>query len=354
MMAGSNPLALDLHHVLELGTGLWDDLRGARLFITGGTGFVGRWMLGSLLLANEAQELGARGVVLSRDPAKFAGEAPHLVQPGIVTLAEGDVRSFGFPEGEFTHALHLATETNLGLCERMPSLQFDTAVEGTRRVLEFAAAAGVRRLLYTSSGAVYGPQPPELRRVPEEATIAPPTENTGAAYAHGKRAAEFLCCAAHVETGIETTIARLFAFVGPLLPLDAGYAVGNFIGDALAHRQIAVSGDGTPVRSYLYAADLAWWLWTILLRGESSRPYNVGSDAEISIGDLAATVAEVLGGTDGVRIAGTPQPGVAPQRYVPDVSRAMSELGLRSTVSLEEGIRRTAEWHRRSRPEGTV
>ncbi len=340
----SNPLAADLDNVLERGRGLWDDLRGCRLFITGGTGFVGGWVLESLVWANDALDLGVEAVVLSRDPARAAARAPHLAREGVVTLLEGDIRSFRFPEGPFTHVLHMATETNTEASAHKPSLEFDTAVEGTRRVLDFATSRGVRSVLYTSSGAVYGRQPAECARVSEDLPMAPPPQDATAAYAHGKRAAEFLCCAAHQESGLETKIARLFAFVGPHLPMDAGYAVGNFIRDAMAGETIRITGDGTPMRSYLYAADLAWWLWTVLLRGAPARPYNVGSDKEVSILDLAETVGRVIDPALRVDVAQRPTSGVLPQRYVPDTSRAAEELGLAAAVTLEDGIRRTAAW----------
>jgi dTDP-glucose 4,6-dehydratase len=146
------------------------------------------------------------------------------------------------------------------------------------------------------------------------------------------------------QYGFEATIARLFAFVGPRLPMNAGYAVGNFIRDIMAGDSIQILGDGTPYRSYLYAADLAVWLWTILMRGESGRPYNVGSDEAISIADLARVVVEATGSNSKIEIARTPVPGAAAARYVPCVERARTELGLRPIVSLTEGIRRSQEW----------
>jgi len=151
--------------------------------------------------------------------------------------------------------------------------------------------------------------------------------------------------------GFDAVIARLFAFVGPLLPLDLNFAVGNFIRDAMAGGPVEIGGDGTPYRSYLYAADLAIWLWTLLLRGESGTPYNVGSDQEVTIAELARRVVNVVAPGAEIHIAQQAVPGVPALRYVPATARAAG-LGLRPWISLEEGIRRTSEWHGRTRAVG--
>jgi nucleoside-diphosphate-sugar epimerase len=344
-MPGSSARPLperDLDDILVHTQGLWEELRGGRLFVTGGTGFFGRWMLESFLKANDELSLDAEAIVLTRDPRDFAVAAPHVARHVGVKLQDGDVRSFDYPLLECTHVLHMATETAL---RASPAASFRTAVEGTERVLDLAARQRVRKLLLTSSGAVYGTQPPDCERLPEEYTGAPRPEDVSAGYAHGKRAAEFLCSVAAAQTELEAKIARCFAFVGPLLPLDANLAIGNFIRDALYRDHVEVTGDGTPRRSYLYAADLAIWLWTTLFRGESGRPYNVGSEADLSILDLAQLVARVVRPGVPVHIAQPSATEALPARYVPSTARAASELDVHSRVDLDDAVFRTAEWY---------
>ena len=155
-----------------------------------------------------------------------------------------------------------------------------------------------------------------------------------------------MCAAAASQTELEAKIARCFAFVGPLLPLDGNFAIGNFIRDALYRDRIEVTGDGTPRRSYLYTADLAVWLWTILFRGESGRPYNVGSEADLSISELAQLVAEVVRPGLPVHIVEPSPAETPPARYVPATTRATRELDVQGHVVLGDAVRRTANWYR--------
>jgi nucleoside-diphosphate-sugar epimerase len=339
-------LARDLDHVMERTRGLWEALRGERAFITGGTGFFGCWLLESFIRANEEFRLGSSATVLTRDPRAFRAKAPHLAGARAVTLLQGDIRDFAFPEGRFEFVIHAAAEASPRSVRETPVAVFDGIVEGTRRTLRFAAERGAKRFLYTSSGAVYGPQPEGTARLGEDCRLAPEAAAASSAYGEAKRASEFLCASQGVAGGVETTIARCFAFVGPYLPLDGAFAAGNFIRDALAGGPILVKGDGTARRSYLYAADLAVWLWTILLRGRPGRPYNVGSEHEISVRELAETTAGCVRPRAEVKVEGAPTPGLSASRYVPSTARAREELGLAESVGLEEAVRRTLEWHR--------
>jgi nucleoside-diphosphate-sugar epimerase len=344
-----NPLAADLDHVVEHIRPLREELRGARIFVTGGTGFFGCWLLESFAWANERLGLEAEMLVLTRNFESFARKAPQLARRPDIRFHIGDVRDFAFPAGRFSHVIHAATEASAKLNEENPGLMLNTTVFGTTHALDFTAQCGARAFLLTSSGAVYGKQPGDLTHVPEEHMGAPDVNDPRSAYGEGKRMSELVCAIRGRSTGIETKIARGFAFVGPHLPLDEHFAIGNFIRDAIAGGPIRVNGDGTAYRSYLYAADMAIWLWTILIRGASNRPYNVGSRHALSIAQIAETVNRAQPQAVAIEIAQKPVPGQPASRYVPDTARAEKELGLQVWVPLDEAIRRTAQWHKRTR-----
>ncbi len=333
----------DLDECMARTKGLWEELRGQRIFITGATGFFGCWLLETLLWANQQLRLNAQVTILTRNPETLRDKAPHLAEDSAVEILTGDVKTFQFPTGSFSHIIHAATESSVELNQQQPMQMFDTIVEGTRRCLEFALAADTRKFLFLSSGAVYGPQSPEISNVSECSTCGPDLLNTASAYAEGKRAAELLCAMAARNTKLEPKIARGFAFVGPYMKLDAHFAIGNFIRDQLRGDSIRITGDGTSLRSYMYAGDLMVWLWTILFRGTPLRAYNVGSEQAVSIRELAHAVAEALTPTVRVEVLGTPGTGPA-HRYVPSTARAQRELGLSCDVSLPEAIRRTQRW----------
>jgi len=337
----------DLDNALDAHGVPWDGLRGARLFVTGGTGFFGCWLLETLLAADRRRGLGVSAVVLSRDPAAFSRGAPHLAADPRIEVLRGDARDVAAPGRRFTHVVHAATGTGPDPASQPPAQLAAGIVAAARSAARVARECGARRLLFTSSGAVYGRQPAGVTHAVEDPPPAPGRADR-TAYGEAKLAAERLLCA---DGGFETAIARCFAFVGPRLPLDGAFAAGNFVRDALAGGPIRVNGDGTPLRSYLYAADLAAWLWTILLRGAPSRPYNVGSDEAVSILELARAVARAAAPGVRVVVARTPDRAAPPERYVPSIRRAADELGLRAAVGLDEAIARTCRWYDEERKE---
>lgn len=312
------------------------------ILLTGGTGFFGRALLRHLLQrANQGEAL-PQVTVLSRSVAAFARACPEFQGLAWLHWHQGDVgEAASLPHGQaFSHVLHAATDSTLGPA-LAPLQRFDQIVNGTRHLLALAQACGAQRFLHTSSGAVYGPQPPELAQMPEERLSLPDPLNPANAYAMGKRSAEHLCALFAAAGTLQVVQARCYAFAGQDLPLGVHFAIGNFVRDALYAPAITVQGDGLALRSYMDQRDLAHWLWQLLYRGRSGEAYNVGSDQAISVGALARLVRDLLAPDKPVRVLG--QGAAAAARnvnvYVPSIAKARLQLGLELRVPLEQAIR---------------
>lgn len=305
----------------------------SRILITGGTGFFGKSMLDYRL--RHPDRASSEWIVLSRNPERFIRDYPTLANQLGVSFVTGDVRDFKLPAGKLDAIIHAAAVLNPSAAE---AEILSAAIEGTQHVIDVARTAGCEKVLYTSSGAVYGSL---TAPVSEEAPCCPMTP-----YGRAKVEAENML----IASGLDVKIARCFAFVGKYLDRTIYYAIGNFIRDALAGKDIVINGDGSPMRSYMYADDLVEWLFAILERGESGRPYNVGSDQAISIRDLAHLVRNTLNPNNqanssqkinSVKVFGAPVPGAA-NYYVPVIDRVRGELGLNLSTRLDEAIKASA------------
>jgi nucleoside-diphosphate-sugar epimerase len=326
-------------HILRHTASLWPQLANARFFITGGTGFYGKWLLEAIVAANDACGANVRATLLSRDPARFRAEVPHLgLRPEFEWIV-GEPAGFEFPAGPFDFLIDLATPSAMDVMQSgiHPDGTGGTAIverclQGSANLIRFAKAAGVRRVLYASSGAVYGLQPGNVERLAEDfaadaATVSP--------YGRLKQRSEALL----LGSGLDCVIARGFAFIGPYLPLTDKFAAGSFLRDALAGGPIRIHGDGSPIRSYLYAADLAVWLVAMLARGRPGRAYNLGSDQSVSLRDLAQRIAANLPRPGAVLSGGASLVGA--ERYLPDISRAQTELGLDVLIGVDAAVARS-------------
>ena len=177
-----------------------ESLKSKKLFLTGGTGLFGKWLLAAL------KDKFADIVILSRNPARFKKTFPLARTMG-VKFIQGDIRSFEFPNDNFDYCIHGATPVVSGVHNIDQELeQQSIIIEGTRRVLELAKISNTGRLLYISSGAVYGVQPFDIKSLPETFSCNPVS-----LYGKAKLQAEKLC----MDSNVDCVIARCFSFVGP-------------------------------------------------------------------------------------------------------------------------------------------
>lgn len=334
----------DLDHVLEHTGALLRNLSGASIFITGGTGFIGKWLLESLLHANRTLSTRISATVLSRDPAAFLSAWPQFRDPAL-NFRQGDVRE---PQDCSGHdaVIHASGDSDDKKNNADPLTMLDSIVQGGRNMLQAATNAHCRHMLILGSGAVYGDQPADLSHLSEDCRLAPrlDTPNAKAIYGEGKRIVELLTAHYAERHDLAVCTARCFSFLGPYLPLDRHFAAGNFIRDALEGNEIILSGDGSTVRSYMHPADLTIWLWTLLLRGKAGQSYNVGSDVAITTWELAQKIVAQSPWQLSVRRLAEPGSS-SPNCYVPTTELAHRELGLKLHIGINQAIRQTLEWH---------
>jgi len=314
------------------------ELSGKRIFITGGTGFIGYWLLTTIAKLNE-QGSQISVVSLSRSPDRFLESHAEFKDANWLKFIRGDIQNYPFPEESFDFFIHGATDTSPEAANHSLEL-FESILQGTRHVLNHAVACGTRRVLLISSGAVYGEQPPEVTKTPENATFSCSSTDIADAYGEGKRSMEMLAaCYAHTYK-LEPVFARCFAFIGYGLP--AHLAVSQLINSALNAQRIVITGDGKSVRSYLYAADLAIWLLALTCKGKAGQPYNVGADENYNLLELAKLINKTLNLNVPIEILGA-STQTKRTNYIPNISLIKQELGLQVWTNTMTGIKRMAE-----------
>jgi dTDP-glucose 4,6-dehydratase len=339
-------LARDLDEIVDRAANDLDALAGRRLYVTGGTGFVGSWLLRTIAHANRRLSTSIRADVLTRDPAGFARREPALAEDPSFVLRQGTIAEPPL-DGKYDAVIHGATPTAADARRLSQADLYRNIIDGTRALVRSVIEpSGAVPVLFISSGAVYGAQPPDLAAIPETFPVSHDEREPPNGYRDGKRDAEALLAEEHRKGYGLLRLARLFAFLGPGLPLDEHFAAGNFIRDALAGNPIQISGDGTTYRSYLYPTDLIVWLLAIFVRGVDGRAYNVGSEEAITISQLAQRIASHAAPPVAIVAARNPVAGVPALRYVPDLARILDELGVRRAIDLDEAINRTLAFHR--------
>ncbi|MDX6766676.1 MAG: NAD(P)-dependent oxidoreductase [Candidatus Methylacidiphilales bacterium] len=322
----------DLDDVFGRVGGLWERLRGSRVLLTGGSGFFGGWMLQTLLNADTRLDLGVRVVAPTRDRNRFGGVWPALLTDPRVEVVESDAVLLAMPDGPVDYVIHCLVPD-----ARMSPANMDVFFQAaTRRLVDIAVAKKSTGFLLCSTGAVYQSKtPPEA--FAEGDPLVPYEGEPG--YSQVRRRVEDQCGALLPAGGVPLKIARGFSFVGPGLPEKANFAVADFIRDGLAGGPIVVKSDGSAVRSYLYASDMAVGLWTIFLARAEEGIFNLGSAQALALRDLAHMIGSMLGA--GVSIQNKVVPGAAVSYYVPRTTRAERVLGFSPAIELPRALEKS-------------
>lgn len=321
-------------------------LRNKTILVTGATGFIGKWILSSFLYLNEKFELNCSLVAVTRNKTRFFNQFPKLKNRNEIVWIESDVRDFVLEPGTvIDYVFHAATD----VVESQDSKEtFSTIVNGTEHLIDLCSDMPAVTIVNLSSGAVYGSSWGSQLLSESESTNLQ-TDNLSSAYGEGKRVSELLFTIAAKEQveNFNVCNARCFAFVGPYLALDKQFAIGNFIDSALRNDEINISGDGTPLRSYLYSSDLVSCLWFLLLNCRGVETFNVGGDEIISIKDLAMRVNSLSGNKGALKVHMESNSNAKVSSYLPNTQSLRVKMKNKyAPISLDEALVRTLEWYK--------
>jgi len=301
----------------------------SRALVTGGAGFLGR-TLSTRLLAE-----GFEVVVLDN----LSSPSPFGPPEGAVFI-EGSVVDPPELPGRFDRIYHLASPASPPRYLLDPIGTLRTGAEGTRAMLDRAETDGARFLL-ASTSEVYGDPAEHPQR--EEYAGSVQVTSTRACYDEAKRYAEALTYAYHREGRVgEIRVVRIFNTYGPAMAPDDGRVVSNFINQALSGQRLTIYGDGSQTRSFCYVDDLIEGIWR-LSNSDVTEPVNLGNPEELSMKELATTIAAEI---DDTGIDYFPLPDADPARRRPDITRARNSLGWEPTVGLAEGLSPTIAYFR--------
>jgi nucleoside-diphosphate-sugar epimerase len=323
-------------------------LRNERILIIGGTGFVGKWLTELIIFLNDHYRLNTQLLLLSRQPEVVYTDLPHLMKRKDVTLIRQDVRNLVEIPSDVSYVIHAAASPDSRVHSSDPIQTLSLIVNGTHAVLSaISEHPTLKKILYISSGLVYGSQPLDLLFIDEKYRGAPLCNSITSIYAEAKRCAETLCAAYASQYKIPVVIIRPFAFIGPYQSLDKPWAINNFLRDGIAGGPIRVLTDGETVRSYMYASDMAFWILRILIEGISGITYNVGSPYPFTLKNLAEKIAINFAPRPDIRIGTLFADSKYRSRFVPDVSLAKKSLGLDLKVNLDDAVKRTLAYYAR-------
>jgi nucleoside-diphosphate-sugar epimerase len=325
----------------------WNRFFGKTFLISGANGFVPAYMLETLLHLNDTEKAGIQVVALVRNYERAKRRLGHLLNRSDLMVTVQDVREPYRGPKEVHFVVHAASQASAKFYATDPVGTFDANVTGTQRMLELARDSRSEGFLFFSSGEVYGRIDDPKRGVREGDYGPLDTLNVRSCYAEGKRAGETLCACWHAQYGVPTKIVRLSHTYGPGMDLDDGRVFADFVADLVARRNITLKSDGRASRPFCYLTDATAAFFTVLLLGKNGEAYNVGTELETSISDLAEMLCALFPDRKCKVIRqmsryDIPDPAANVSAGHFDTSKVRS-LGWEARTSLEEGFQRTVK-----------
>lgn len=324
-----------------------DSLKNKSVLITGGTGFMGKWLTEAICLLNEKYDFNIKLHLLARNIQEYKEQVPHLAQQQFINLIEEDVRNITTLPDDISLIIHAAGSPDNRKHISTPLKTIDIITKGTQAILDTCLRLpNLNKFVHISSNYVYGHQNDRLLNIKETEIGVSDPNSVNSAYSEAKRMAETICAVYRNQKRLPITIVRPFAFIGPYQELEKPWAINNFIRDSILGGPIRILGNENTIRSYLYGSDMAFWLLKILAQGETDSTYNLGSEQAISLKDLSKKITLNFNNKIEVLVKSSKIYPLSPVVSVPDITHIKTDIKVKQVFELETSIKRTIDWYK--------
>jgi nucleoside-diphosphate-sugar epimerase len=321
-------------------------LKNQKILITGGTGFIGKWICEMVSFLNTNFDFNTHLYLIGRDVESFSNDAPHLAKKTFISLIEQDVKNLHDLPNDVNWVIHAAASPDSRVHVSQPLKTIETIYRGTNLVLDYCfRLPQLNKIVHLSSNQVYGKIEGE-KLIREDMCGGMESTKFSNIYGEAKRISESICSVYRNQNSLPIVVCRPFSFIGPYQHLDKPWAINNFIRDGLLGGPIRILGNGKIIRSYLYGSDLAYWLLTVLVKGEIGEIYNIGSSESVTLNELSKRIKSFVSSNIEISYKSSKDEYHTSLSTIPDLSKIKSKLKVQEKFSLDESIFQTIAWNK--------
>ncbi len=325
-------------------------LSGRTLLISGGAGFLGSYIIGTIHTLNKQfLKKPCRVLCIDNHITGSKNSFIHQLKDPSLKFIKADVARPLTVKSKVDYIIHAAGVASPFYFKKFPMETIEAAVLGVKNLLELSRKQKIKGFLFFSSSEIYGNPDPKFIPTPETYKGNVSSIGPRACYDESKRLAETICITYHQLYNVPIKIVRPFNVYGPGMKLTDYRVIPTFFAKALAGDSLPVHGGGRQTRTFCYVADAVVGFLKVLLKGRVGEIYNVGTNQpEMTMVELGEVISKLFDNSIKVQLIPYPKtyPQDEPARRCPDLTKINSQLGYKTIFNLEKGLKQTLDWYR--------